>query len=224
MPRPHVYCFSGSPYTWRVLIALEEKGIEYEAQYVERFTGEHQSEAMRARNPRMRLPVMIHGDDVLYESAAIVQFLDLAYPEPPLMPQSDADRARALIRLHEQPNLIAVFDGLIGTLMGTKPEQRDPEVVDKLMAGFHAELALWEGYLEADYLAGDRLSVADVGLFPLLAFVVRVGFDAAANGYPRLAAYHARLSARPSVQASSPPHWKDSEPWDVGFADHVRPR
>lgn len=220
--KPHIYCFSGSPYTWRVLIALEEKGVEYDAEYLERMGGLHRTDEMMARNPRGRLPIYTHGDDVMYESLAIVQFIDLAYPQSPLLPVSPGGRARALMRVHELPYLGAVFDAVAGLLMVTKAADRDPEEAKKVMASFYAELDRWEAYLEGDYLAGDTFSIADIALLPVLAFLVRVGFDPAANGLPRLAAYHARLMERPAIEVSSPPHWRDGAGSDVGFAEYAR--
>ena len=54
---------------WRALIALEEKGIEYESKWLPRSTGEHRTPDMLALNPRGRLPILRYGDVTLYESA-----------------------------------------------------------------------------------------------------------------------------------------------------------
>ena len=62
---------------------------------------------------------------------------------------------------------------------------------------------------EGSYLAGKDFSMADVILFPGIAFLVRVGFKLAPR-FPHLQAYFEKLKERPSIQASWPPHWKDT--------------
>lgn len=114
-------------------------------------------------------------------------------------------------------------------MFSTKEDDRDPAKVDGLFADFIAELDRWDGYLrEPDahgrgggpYLAGSEFSRADAALYPVFAFPVRLGYDPHVR-HPGLAAWYDRIIPRPSVQASWPPHWKDSAPWDLGFAERL---
>src|SRR4051812_32329671 len=79
-----VYWFSGSPYAWRVLLALEFKGLGYESKLLRMSEREHQSSAYLKLNPRGKVPVLRDNDYTLYESLAIMAYLDRKYPEPPL--------------------------------------------------------------------------------------------------------------------------------------------
>src|SRR5580704_16761236 len=79
-----LYWGSGSPFSWRVLLALEHKGLEYESQLLHFDKQEHQSPQMLKMNPRGRVPVLKDGDYVVFESVAILYCLDLKYPQPPI--------------------------------------------------------------------------------------------------------------------------------------------
>jgi len=79
-----VFWGSGSPYAWRVLLALEYKRLPYVSHLLQFSKQEHKSQEMLALNPRGRVPVLKDGDYVCFESLAILYYLDLKYPEPPL--------------------------------------------------------------------------------------------------------------------------------------------
>ena len=63
----HLHYLPGSPYAWRVHLALEHKAIPYELEKVDIGGGGHRSESYVAMNPRSKVPVMRDGDFTLYE-------------------------------------------------------------------------------------------------------------------------------------------------------------
>ena len=218
-PVCHVYCFSGSPFVWRVLIALQEKGIAHERTWIPRGSNAHASPEMLAQNPRGKLPVLMWGEQPVYESMAICQFLELVQPEPRLVPINPTERARTLSRAFEVEAyaVTAAMPALEAGLVrppGT-PLTEDDRARHRVL---HEELARWDVYLGggAPFLSGDSFGLADVALFPLVAFGVRCGLRLAPE-LPHLALWHARLEPRPSVQASWPPHWRDSAGRDIGL-------
>ena len=75
-----LYYGSGSPYAWRVQLALEHKALPYERKVLSFSAGDTRKPEFLALNPRHRVPVLVDGDFVLYESNAIVEYLDEAYP------------------------------------------------------------------------------------------------------------------------------------------------
>ena len=79
-----VYWASGSPFSWRVLLTLEVKQLPYQSHLLMFSKREHKSPAYLALNPRGKVPTLKDGDFVLYESLAIMAYLDSAYPERPL--------------------------------------------------------------------------------------------------------------------------------------------
>jgi glutathione S-transferase len=216
--KPLIYCFSGSPYVWRALIMLGEKGIEHDAKWIPRASGEHRTPEMLAVNPRGRLPILRYGDVTLYESVAICHFLELEHPEPPLIPHARAARARALVLTSEAHYLdTETWDALLFAL-GGKTDDQGLERRHEAYRRLHAEVGRWEAHLEhgGDYLVGDAISLADVVVFPGIAFLVRTGLTLSKRT-PKLAAWYARMVERPSVQESWPPHWRETTGSDAGY-------
>ena len=68
------------PYSWRVLLALEHKGLPYTSHLLQLAMQEHKSPHMLALNPRGRVPVLKDGDYVVFESLAVLYYLDRKYP------------------------------------------------------------------------------------------------------------------------------------------------
>ena len=75
-----VYWGSGSPYSWRVLLALEHKGLAYSSHLLQLAMQEHKAPHMLAINPRGRVPVLKDGDYVVFESLAVLYYLERKYP------------------------------------------------------------------------------------------------------------------------------------------------
>ena len=78
------YYASGSPYAWRVWLALEHKQVAYELKTMSFSAGELRTPEFLAINPRHRVPALVDGNFSLYESAAILEYLDEKYPNPPV--------------------------------------------------------------------------------------------------------------------------------------------
>ncbi|WP_428265321.1 glutathione S-transferase family protein [Haliangium sp.] len=195
-----------SPPSWMVALALEEKRLPYRVEHLSFAAGEHKSPAMLARNPRGTIPVLTDGDLAVHETFAILSYLEYAYPLVPLLPSGQA-RARALTRFHESDQLKARGMQLFAYLMRTPDDQRDPVQVDEMRAALQAELELWERYYgEAEWAAGEALSLADLAVFTYLATAVRLALVEAAR-LPRLLAFHDRMRTRASVVATWPPTW-----------------
>jgi glutathione S-transferase len=123
-----LYYGSGSPYAWRVQLALEHKALPYELKVLSFSAGDTRKPEFLALNPRHQVPVLVDGDFSLYESNAIVEYIDEAHPGrgAPLFP-GDA-KARALIRrlILEVDNYYSVeSDKLVDQAWWKKPEERD---------------------------------------------------------------------------------------------------
>src|SRR5439155_11728647 len=89
-----VFWSSGSGYSWRVLLTLEAKGLAYDSHLLQFSQGQHRAPAYLALNPRGRVPTLRDGDDVVYESIAIMAYLDRKYPAPPLFGANAAETGR----------------------------------------------------------------------------------------------------------------------------------
>ena len=124
------YYGSGSPFAWRVHLALEHKALPYERTILSFANGDTRKPEFLALNPRHRVPTIVDGDFVLYESNAIVEYLDEAYPGrgAPLFP-GDA-RRRALTRrliMEVDDYFDKAIDPVVDEVIVKKPEARDPK-------------------------------------------------------------------------------------------------
>ena len=88
-----LYWGSGSPNSWRVMLALEHKRLAYVSHLLQLSRQDQKSPQMLAMNPRGRVPVLKDGDYVVFESVAVLYYLDLKYPEPPLFGRSPEEAA-----------------------------------------------------------------------------------------------------------------------------------
>ena len=88
------YYGSGSPYAWRVWLAIEYKHIAAELRTMSFAAGDLKTPEYAAINPRRRVPAIVDDGFALYESVAILEYLDEIKPEPPLLPKDAPGRAR----------------------------------------------------------------------------------------------------------------------------------
>lgn len=210
-----LYYGSGSPFAWRAQLALEHKALPYELKILSFAAGDTRKPEFLALNPRHRVPVLVDGDFVLYESSAIVEYLDEAYPGrgAPLFPGDARTRAiaRRLIR-EVDDDFDRALDPLTTQAFAKKPEERDAKAIAAARGALVDELALFTRALRGDYLAGP-LSAADYALYTLLAFLWRVELklpDLDADGMltPELSRWKARIEALPYFDQTIPPHWR----------------
>ena len=89
------YYGSGSPYAWKVWLALEHKGIPYEAKRLMFDPDQTKTPEFLKINPRGRVPAIVDDGFALSESNAIVEYLEDRYPEKPLLPKDVKARANA---------------------------------------------------------------------------------------------------------------------------------
>lgn len=211
-----LYYGSGSPYAWRAQFALEHKALPYERKVLSFSAGDTKAASFWALNPRGRVPVLVDGEFVLYESSAIVEYLDDAYPGrgAPLFPGSARDRALVRRLICEVDNYFdKAIDPIAEEAFERKPETRDAARQAEGEARVTAEYALFDAALRGPFLVGP-LSAADFALYPLVAYLDRCqlrlpGFVAAKLLTPALAAWKARVEALPYFAKTIPPHWQN---------------
>lgn len=213
---------SGSSPSRRVMLALGLKGIPYEGHLVSFSNRDLDKPAFLALNPRGQVPTIRHGDFVLYESLAILAWLDHGFPDPPLFGRTAEERGLVWrLCLEEENHFDDVFRHSVRPFAFGQAEQK----ADAIRAGLpalHEELRLLEQRVASGFLVGDTLSAADLVWFCSVGFVVRAVTRPAAAGwdlgilplgshYPGILAWARRIEALPGYDTTIPPHWLEGE-------------
>lgn len=190
--------------TMRAHWMLEELGLEYECHPIQSRTGETHTGEFKRLNPRHKIPVLRHGSFVLTESAAILQYLSEAFPNPPAvyMPTDAESRAR----LHEWCYFImSELDA--GSLYVVRRHDglkhiygEAPTAVESAKDYFLHNLAVMATRVGGNntYLLGDRLSVADILLVTCLDWASACGIALPET----VTHYRQRVARRPAYQAA----------------------
>lgn len=207
----HEYWRSGTSY--RVRIALNLKGVAYELIGVDLRTGAQRGEAYTSVNPQGLVPALVAPEGVLTQSPAILEWIEEAWPEPPLLPPSAWARAevRAMAAvigcdIHPLQNL-RVLKALEAD-HGADQAAKDAWAGRWIRAGFDA-LERQVERLGGAYAYGDAITLADVYLAPQLYSARRFKVDLAP--YPRLAAAGARAAEHPAFAAAHPDRQPDAQ-------------
>jgi len=203
-----LYSIALSPWARKVRIALYEKGLPFTKIDIAHDAAGNliKPAEFLAANPRGRVPTLIDGNVTVYESTVVLEYLEDAYPNPPLYPRDVAGRARC--RLLEDIGDQDVA-GPVGVLAQQLFMQKDPAQRDmQAVAAAKEELAKIYGRLEAEigagpWFCGDQFTVADIAIaIPITA----ANFFQAGPGddHKRLAEWLDRVMARPSLQKDLP--------------------
>ena len=210
-----LYYLRGSPYAWRVQLALEHKGIDHEIKTVDMGGGETRREPYASMNPRGKVPVMTDGDFSLYESVAMMEYLEDKYPDTPnLYPEDAEERARVRRLVCEMDNYWFPPSMLMAQNLYFKAEESDwneTEIKDGT-AGLLAELKYFEGQVLEDSFAGN-ISAADLSIYPMLAHLARYELRRSGLGLteamgPKLRKLMARVESQSYFNKTFPQHWR----------------
>lgn len=211
------YYGSGSPPAWRVWLALEFKKLPYEFRLMSFSAGDLKTPQYRALNPRGKVPLIVDEGFALWESGAIVEYLEEQYPgTPPLFPGTTQQRSTVRRLISEiDDNLGSALDKLTGWVMWTPKEKWKEERIAEARQAVLDELQYLADHMESDYLAGNTLTAADFALYPSVATLARcdlrkpeLGMVAARPA--KIAAWAKRIEALPYFDKTIPPHWKET--------------
>ena len=191
-----LYHFSLSSASYRVRIALHLKGIEAELVSLRLRESEQRAPGYASVNPQCLVPTLVPDDGTaLTQSQAIIEYLDEAHPEPPLLPREA--RARAWVRavaqsiacdIHPLNNLRVLQ--YVEHDLGQRPETVKAWYAHWVRLGFDAlERQLAEAPVVGRFCGGDAPGLADIFLVPQVRNARRYEVDLAA--YPRIVAVDA---------------------------------
>ena len=203
-----LYSYFRSSAAYRVRIALAWKGLAFDYRPVHLVKGEHRAPDYASRNPARLVPWLVDGEVEIGQSLAIIEYLDETHPEPPLLPQDPAGRARVrtlalgiACEIHPLNNL-RVLSYLTGELK--------LDEAAKLAWYRHwvaLGLATLERQLEADPKTGrcchgETPTLADLALVPQMFNAER--FDCPLDDYPTLRRITAHCRSLPAFEAAAP--------------------
>jgi glutathione S-transferase len=193
-----IHGLSASPFTRTVMLACHEKGIDYEMI-------DAMPSTIGPLNPFQKIPAMTHGDLTLYESIAILRYLERVFPGPKLWP----DDAAAAALCDQWASSVA--DSLVNSALryfaaraGFLPVPA--EMAQQYLTKSAEVTPIFDRQLgKHRFLAGESLTVADLYLYPLYAYFADVAeLKAIADKAPNLNRWAAEMAARPSAKATVP--------------------
>jgi len=190
-----LYSFHRCPFAMRVRMVLHEKALPFslKEEDLKNFSPE-----LLKLHPEAKVPVLVHGARVLYESAIITEYLDEAFPQAPLMPQEAGARAEVRIWTYWCNQ---VFKPAVDRLKygASRFSVAECEGVE---AKIQSMLQKLETALQnSEYLVGASFTLADVHVFPFCRQLLRVEPQRLdLDAYPHLQEWAQRISSRPSFE------------------------
>ena len=155
-------------------LALEHKRLPYESQLLHFDKQEHQSPQMLKLNPRGRVPVLKDGDYVVFESLAVLYYLDVKYPQAPIF-GTTPEEAGVIMRVicefqaYAEPSLVKIVNAIFSDQVA--------EAIDELTDAMHLvgrEARTIEGRLSKEnWIVGASYSATDMVIFPWIQLLRR---------------------------------------------------
>jgi maleylacetoacetate isomerase len=206
MPKPVLFDYFRSSACYRVRIALNLKGVAYEAAPVNLLEGAQREEAYRAANPQGLVPMLEIDGQRLTQSLAILDYLDATRPEPPFLPSDPAEQAHVLALgltiacdIHPLNNLRVLK--YLSRELEAPQEARDAWYRHWIAEGLSA-LETLAAPRAGRFLYGDAPTLADICLVPQLYNARR--FEVPLEAYPTLVQADAEANRLEAFAAAHP--------------------
>lgn len=181
---------------YKVRLALNQLGVQYEREFLDIFKGEHHTPEYEELNPNRKIPVLIDGDFHMWESNAILLYLGKKYSPNRLYPE-DINTFGAMAqwlffgKTSVDPNLAVAryFTKFVS------PENRNESELNRLRTQGNAVLTIMDNRLEhSDFLAG-VYSIADIACYPYVSMAPEGGVDL--SPYPSVMLWCDRIKSQP---------------------------
>ena len=206
----------GSPFSWRVWLALEHKALAYELKLLSFSAGDTKKPEFAAINPRHQVPTIVDDGYALWESMAILEYLDERFVSGgKLYPGGSQERARIRRLCLEAGQYLydGAIDPIVDELFWKDGAAPDMERIGKLRDKAREELEYFARELRGDYLAGQAPSAADFVLYPCVGYVKRITFRKPETKLTailpaKIDAWAKRIEALPYFDKTFPEHWR----------------
>jgi glutathione S-transferase len=209
MAHPIVYGPAGSSYVWSVRLTLAEKGVTHEL--VEVPFGANGEEPHLSRQPFAKVPAFQHDDFALYETQAIMRYVDERFPGAPLQPEdvhqwSRMNQIIGIVDAYASPSIAGVIH--YNRMLVPRYFGREPDEAAIAAALPRARLCLAEiDRLMEDhrFLTGDYVSLADLMVVPLIYYFANLPDGRAPLAeHPKLQEWMRHMENRQSFQVTKP--------------------
>lgn len=210
-----LYTYFRSQASYRVRIALNWKGLAREEAYLHLEHGDQFAPAYKALNPQRMVPTLIDGEERLFQSLAILEYLEEKHPDPPLLPADAAARAWvrgvALINIADShPLIVPRIRHYLEEQLGLSEAQRLAWIRHWIAAGLEAmETLIGEHRESGRFCHGEAPSFADIGLVTQVTPARMFQCDLAP--YPRVMRIYENAMAIPAFAAAQPARQPDAE-------------
>jgi glutathione S-transferase len=207
------YYGSGSPFSWPVWLMLEHKQLSYDLKLMSLLGGDLKTPEYLAINPRGKVPVIIDNGYSLWESSAIMEYLEDQYPDRPLLPSDPKDRATARrIAAEAHTYLYPPLRRLMEQTLFRPDGNEEQSIIQTALTDLQQELAYFEVALQNEFFSS-MLSIADFTIYPLLALVDRIQQKQPQHKVgtlmgAKLTAFMHQIEQLPYFTKTIPPHWK----------------
>lgn len=201
---PRIYGVNASPFVRKTRVVLAEKGVEYELEPVMPIGV---SDDFRRISPLGKIPCYQDGDYTLPDSSCICAYLECKHPEPPLYPREPEALGRALwYEEYGDTRLVEVLGTVFFQRVVQAKIMRQRTDEDAVRRALEERMPPVFDYLEGEVgdreaIVGGRFGIADVALASPFVNLEHAGEGVDRDRWPRLAAYVARIHARPSFAA-----------------------
>jgi len=206
----------GSPYSWRVWLALEHKRIPYDLKVLSFSAGDTKKPEFVAINPRHHVPTIVDDGFALWESTVILEYLDERFASAPKLYPGDVRERARIRRLAREIEEYLDKEGLDPIVMEHFFKGDAPADADKVAKGrerLREEMEYFARELRGRFLAGEAPTAADFVLYPEYAYVKRLTFRKPELKLTELvpaplAEWGKRIEALAYFDKTFPPHWR----------------
>ena len=208
----------GSPYSWRVWLALEAKGIAYNLRVLSFAAGDTRKPEFVALNPRHTVPTLVDDGYAVWESMAILEYLDEKYASGVKLYPGDARaraRIRRLIREAEEHVGVEAIDPITDAYFGQAGAELDVAKLEKAKARLAEEIAYFAKELKGPFFGGNAVNALDLVLYPWLGgYLKRITYRKPESKLTALvpgalADWCTRIEALPYFDKTIPEHWRE---------------
>lgn len=195
----HVYYAAPSIYGRKVLAVLDEKELDYEIKKMSFAAQDHLKPDYLALNPNGEIPTLVDGEFTVYESTAIIEYINDEYPEPPLMPEDSEGRAR--VRMIEDYCDLHIYPEIIRCLLKKvlKKEELNADDVKALAQ----RVQRLDSFLAGKTWIAGEFSLADCAVMPAIASLEAFGVLDECLTTQALKSYAGRLKARKGYKGAN---------------------